>query len=42
MKKILALLFAAMLAATPAFANYHRRHHRYYGGHPRPIIVIRR
>lgn len=41
MKKILVLLFAALFvifAATPAYANHHRRHHRYHQG--RPIVII--
>jgi hypothetical protein len=42
MKKFLVLLFVALFtlsAVTPAFANHHRRHHRYHRGEP--IIVIR-
>ena len=41
MKKILVLLFAAVLAAAPAFASHHRRHRRYHEGRPGPVIVIR-
>jgi hypothetical protein len=41
MKKILIFLLLAVFAisaATPAFADHHRRHHRYHGG--QPVIVI--
>jgi hypothetical protein len=41
MKKIVVLMFAALFtifAVTPAYANHHRRHHRYHRG--QPIIVV--
>jgi hypothetical protein len=47
MKKILVLLFAAVLAisvATPAFAstyNRHRRHHRHHRQQHHAVIVVR-